>query len=177
MSKKYLAISAIGRDQPGLIDRLSQQIFESGCNLEDSRMSVLGGEFALVLLISGNWNHIAKLEELLPQMRDEMALLLSWKPTEARQTGTDLLPYMVEVIAMDHPGIVHHLTHFFAQRKINVEDMATASYPAPHTGTPMFSLRMTVGIPAALLIAQLREEFFDLCDQLNLDAVIEPVRG
>jgi glycine cleavage system regulatory protein len=34
-----------------------------------------------------------------------------------------------------------------------------------------------VGIPAALMIAQLREEFFDLCDQLNLDAVSEPVRG
>jgi glycine cleavage system transcriptional repressor len=41
----------------------------------------------------------------------------------------------------------------------------------------MFSVHLTVDIPATLQIAALREEFMDFCDQLNLDAVIEPIKG
>ena len=55
--------------------------------------------------------------------------------------------------------------------------MATHSYTAAHIGTPMFSVHMHVDIPAQIPIATLREEFMDLCDHLNLDAVMEPIRG
>jgi glycine cleavage system transcriptional repressor len=41
----------------------------------------------------------------------------------------------------------------------------------------MFSVHLTVDIPASLQIAMLRDEFMDFCDQLNLDAVIEPIKG
>jgi glycine cleavage system transcriptional repressor len=55
--------------------------------------------------------------------------------------------------------------------------MATASYAAAHTGAPMFSVHMSVGIPADLHIAALRDEFMDFCDSMNLDAVLEPIKG
>jgi glycine cleavage system transcriptional repressor len=55
--------------------------------------------------------------------------------------------------------------------------MATSSYAAAHTGTPMFSVHLTVDIPASQQISALRDEFMDFCDQLNLDAVMEPVKG
>jgi glycine cleavage system transcriptional repressor len=54
--------------------------------------------------------------------------------------------------------------------------MATTGYAAAHTGTPMFSVHMTVGIPADVHIASLREEFMDFCDSMNLDAVLEPLK-
>ena len=41
----------------------------------------------------------------------------------------------------------------------------------------MFSLHMTINVPAHTLIAALRDEFLDFCEQLNLDAIIEPVKG
>jgi glycine cleavage system transcriptional repressor len=41
----------------------------------------------------------------------------------------------------------------------------------------MFTVHMTVDIPASLQISTLREEFMDVCDQLNLDAVMEPVKS
>ncbi len=40
----------------------------------------------------------------------------------------------------------------------------------------MFSVHMNVEIPAKTQISTLREEFMDFCDQMNLDAVIEPVK-
>ena len=82
----------------------------------------------------------------------------------------------MEVVSLDHPGIVHHLASFFSRRNINIEDMVTSSYAAAHTGTPMFSVHMTVGIPSHLHIATLRDEFMEFCDSLNLDAVLEPVK-
>lgn len=51
----YLVITASGEDKIGLVDRLSSKITASGCNIEESRMAVLGGQFALIMLISGQW--------------------------------------------------------------------------------------------------------------------------
>jgi glycine cleavage system transcriptional repressor len=173
----HLVISALGRDHPGIVDALSQVILEAGANIEDSRMTVLGGEFAVLMLVSGNWNAVAKLESALPGLQDKLDLVITSKRTQPRAPQPKLLPYAVEVVTMDHPGIVHEVARFFSSRNINIEDLATDSRMAPHTGTPMFNLTMKISVPADLSIAALREEFMDFCDDLNLDAVIEPVKG
>lgn len=175
--KTYLVISALGADQPGIVSRISKLILDHGCNIEDSRMTVLGGEFAAILLVEGKWNTLAKIEHALSELEHQLGMTIVSKRTGPRRSPGNLLPYAVDVVSMDHPGIVYNLAGFFADRKINIEDMNTASYPAPHTGTPMFSVHMTVGIPADLHIAALREEFMDYCDALNLDAVLEPLKG
>jgi glycine cleavage system transcriptional repressor len=175
--KNLLVITALGEDRPGIVNDISRLISETGCNIEDSRMTVLGGDFAIILLVSGKWNELAKLESCLPTLGRKQGLLINTKRTEPPQPRGNLLPYAVEVVSLDHPGIVHQLANFFSKREINIRDMATASYAAAHTGTPMFSVQMTVDVPAGTHIAALREEFMDFCDQLNLDAIMEPVKG
>ncbi len=173
----YLVISALGEDRSGIVDRLAKVVLDGGCNIEDSRMAVLGGEFAVMLLISGQWNNIAKVENSLERVGSELGLTVSAKRTEGRRSRRHLMPYAVDVVSLDHPGIVYNLAHFFSSRDINIEDMTTSSYAAAHTGAPMFSVRLIVDIPAALQIAALRDEFLDFCDELNVDAVIEPVKS
>jgi glycine cleavage system transcriptional repressor len=175
--KTFLVISAVGTDHPGLVNDLSRAILEQGCNIEDSRMTVLGGEFAAILLVEGKWNTLAKVENALPELQRTLGMTIICKRTGERSRNEQKLPYAVDVIAMDHPGIVNKLAGFFAERGINIEDMATTTYAAAHTGTPMFSVHMTVGIPSDTHIATLREEFMDYCDGLNLDAVLEPVKA
>ncbi|HHJ13190.1 MAG TPA: glycine cleavage system protein R [Gammaproteobacteria bacterium] len=172
-----LVIAALGEDQPGLVDRLSGWILESGCNIADSRMTVLGGEFAVLLLVNGNWNALAKLESQCEAVQEQLGMTVQIKRTEDRQVRGDYLPYGVDVVALDHPGIVHNLANFFSRRNINIEDLSTSSYAAAHTGTQMFAVHITLAVPADTHIASLREEFLDFCDRLNLDAVIEPVKG
>ena len=174
--KKYLVISALGKDRPGIVNQLSRAIHESGCNIEDSRMTVLGGEFALMLLVSGVWNAIAKLESQAKVLEARLELTLVTKATEPRATKTAMVPYMVDVISMDHPGIVSEVAEFFSSRNINIEDLSTWTYAAAHTGTPMFSMNMTISVPAEVNIGQLRDEFTRFCDGLNLDATLEPSR-
>lgn len=173
----YLAITAAGEDKIGLVQRFTSRIAEAGCNIEASRMAVLGGQFAILMLISGPWNALTKLEDRLAQIGEELALGITHKRTRPSERKTPLIPYRVNVVAMDHPGIVHSLADFFARQGINIEELATETYPAPHTGTPMFSVNIIVGVPANLHLPTLRGDFFDYCDNLNLDAVMEPDRG
>ncbi len=172
-----LVIAAIGEDRPGLVDALSGWILDSGCNIADSRMTVLGGEFAVLLLAEGQWNSLAKLEDQFTQTQSKLGMTITLKRTEGKQAEGAYLPYAVDVVALDHPGIVHNLASFFSQRNINIQELSTASYAAAHTGTQMFSVHMSLDVPADTHIAGLREEFLDFCDRLNLDAVIEPVKG
>jgi glycine cleavage system transcriptional repressor len=175
-NENYLVVAALGRDHPGLVKALSQTVLDCGCNISDSRMTVLGSEFAVIMLLSGTWNAIAKIEDLLPRLQEKLGLTITSRRTETRGAGSNIIPYAVEVVAMDHPGIVHDIANFFAERSINVEDLYTTSYQAPHTGAPMFSLHMTVGVPGDSSIAALRGEFMDFCDALNLDAMLAPVK-
>ena len=97
--------------------------------------------------------------------------------TEQRAPRTDVVTYTVDAVCLDQAGIVHNLAGFFSSRGIDIAELNTRSYAAAHTGAPMFSVQMIVHIPAKVHIAALREEFMDLCDQMNLDAILEPVKA
>ncbi|MHB8534779.1 MAG: glycine cleavage system transcriptional repressor [Sulfuricaulis sp.] len=175
--KKYFVISALGKDRPGIVNQLSKTILDSGCNIEDSRMTVLGGEFALILMVSGHWGAITRLERQLPLVEKKIDLTILARHTESRAGAQDRVPYTVDVVAMDHPGIVNDVADFFASREINVEEMSTWTYAAAHTATPMFALNLTVSVPSSVHIGRLRDEFTAFCDNLNLDATLEPARN
>lgn len=172
----YLVFSAMGANRPGVVDVCAKAIRDCGCNIVDSRMSVLGCEMAVMMLLSGPWDAIAKVETALARLQESLGLMTLQKRTEARETHTDLMPYAVEVVASDHPGVVYDISSFFSSRDIRIEDMHTGTYAAAHTGTPMFSLHMTVSVPTNTSIAALRGEFIEFCDHLNLDSIMEPVK-
>lgn len=175
--RDYLVITATGEDRVGLVQRFTNRISEAGCNIEESRMSLLGGHFAIIMLVSGRWDALTRLEDRLVPLGEELGLAILTKRTRQAERKEPLIPYHIEVVAMDHPGIVHSLADFFSRQGINIEELATDTYPAPHTGTPMFRVDMIVGIPAGVHIPTLRGDFFDYCDNLNLDAIFEPSRG
>ncbi len=177
VKNSQLVISAIGQDRPGIVDRITRYIFEHDLNISDSRMSVLGGEFAIQMLVVGPWNEIAKFESTIPELESSLDLSIVARRTDIRPRNQQLLPYVVDVVALDNPGIVHHLANFFSQRNINIEELTTTSYAAPHTGTPMFAVNLEVGVPAEIQISELRDDFMQFCDTMNLDAVLEPAKN
>lgn len=170
----YLVISALGEDRPGIVDHLSKDIFNTGCNIVDSRMTVLGGDFAIILLVSGHSKDVVQLEKTLPDLQDKLALTITVKRTGARTPRTNMVSYTVQAVSIDHPGIVYQLANFFSSRNINIENLNTTSYAAAHTGTPMFSIEMMVNIPADIKISRLREDLTAFCDDLNIDVLMEP---
>jgi glycine cleavage system transcriptional repressor len=53
--ENYLVITALGKDKPGIVDKLTETVANCSCNVVDSRMTVLGGEFAVILMAAGKW--------------------------------------------------------------------------------------------------------------------------
>jgi glycine cleavage system transcriptional repressor len=164
--KQLIAISAIGSDRTGLVYDLTRVVVDCGGNILESRMTALGNEFAVLMLVAGNWHTLAKLEGELTKLR-----------TETRPARADMVSYTVDVVCLDQPGVLHALAGFFSSRGIDIGDITTRSYSAAHTGAPMFSVYMVVHVPTRIHIAALREEFLDLCDHLNLDAILEPLKS
>lgn len=170
----FLVISALGHDKPGIIEQLTKHVAASHCNIHDTRMTVLGGEFAIILMVSGDEKALQQLETGLSTVADALGLKTLTRRTAARSLSNEARPYRVEVVSLDHPGIVHEIARFFSERTINIEEMETGTYAAAHTGSPMFSLNMVINVPAQQGFRLLREEFLDFCDARNLDATIEP---
>ena len=171
----FLVLTAIGGDRPGIVDELSSVLLDANLNIEDSRMSVLGGEFAIILLISGSTDALNAFKQQQQKLEQTLNLSLLIKATHSRSVEGKQVPYSIKVVGMDNPGIVHRLTRFLSEHKINIEDLETESYPAPHTGTPMFAVYMTVDIPGDIATSKLRDDFIDLCDEQNLDTHFAPV--
>ncbi len=172
----FLVLTALGANSPQLNKRLFDEIKQLGCNVVDSRMAILGEEFTLVAMLCGNWDAIAKIEGQVSKLEKELGLKISTRRTKTGGPGSGYMPYAIDVVAADQSGAVYEISRFLSDNDILVHDMYTNTYKAAHSDTTMFSLHMTINIPADTSISTLRNDFMEFCDRLNLDAIMEPVK-
>jgi glycine cleavage system transcriptional repressor len=159
------------------VEAISKFIFEHGCNLEDSRMAILGGEFAIVMLVAGEDGQVAKLRSDAAAFGERNGLIVATKLTSApgaREAKT-AQRYAIRAVGLDHEGIVHQIAHALASLGVNIETLESTTTPAPHTGDPQFILDMQVQRPAQLSDEQLRERLTEACETVNVDVEILPV--
>ncbi|MFK8030383.1 MAG: glycine cleavage system protein R [Gammaproteobacteria bacterium] len=173
----FVLISAVGADRTGLVHELTKAVLDCGGNIVESRMATLGTEFATLMLVSGNWHTLAKLETELGSLDRQSNLSVVFRRTETMPTKESVLPYSVDLVALDQTGIVNSVSGFFGSRDIAIAEMATHCRPAPHTGANLFEMQIIVNIPNTIHIARLRDEFAEFCDDLNVDAILEPVKN
>ena len=175
-SGNHLLISAYGTypNSPLLI--VSRRISEAGCNLLDTRLSTVGRDVSLIALAAGSWDGIVKLESLLGRIERENQFKITYYRTGPKPMQSNILPYLVEVVAADKPGILFQLADFFDRQGITIENLQSNGYQAMHTGASMFTAQLTIGIPATMHIAALRDDFMEFCDHLNLDAIMDPMK-
>ena len=85
---ELIVISALGSDKPGIVQALSGAVLERGGNILDSRMTVLGGEFAILMLVSGSADAISRLEQDGTALEGDLGLTLILRRTRARLSST-----------------------------------------------------------------------------------------
>ena len=174
--KELIVISAIGSDRIGLVADVSRIILDCGGNVLESRMTALGNEFAILLLVSGHWHTLTKLENEFKKLSDAASLTISVRRTIERSPRPNTLTYSVDAVCLDQPGVLYNLAVFFTSRGIDIADVSTRNLVASHTGATMFTVQLLIHIPNKIQIASLREEFMELCDRMNLDAILEPFK-
>lgn len=169
--KEHLIVTTFGSDRPGIVADLSGWILEHGGNIEDSRMSQLGGEFATLILVSGDAGLRSRLENTKPDFESRQGLTVSTRPVAGEQTVPDAqhLRYLLRATALDHPGIVHQVSELLRQQNINIVSATTHTTSAPFSGAPVFQFQMLVDIPGTTTAAKLRDELRALGDRDSID--------
>ena len=175
-NENYLLINAFATHPESPLLSVSRRISEAGCNLVDARLSTVGRDVSVIALALGSWDAIAKLESSFSRLEREEGMRLFYYRTGPKPLQSNLLPYIVEVVAADKPGILFQLADFFDRQGITIENLHSTRYRAMQTGADMFSAQITVGIPSDTHIAALRDDFLEFCDHLNLDAIVAPMK-
>jgi glycine cleavage system transcriptional repressor len=155
------------------VNEISSVVLAAGANLEDSRMAILGGEFALLMLVSGPPPAIDQVESRAAELGARLGLRLMTKPTTPRLAGRDFLPYRIRVTGVDRPGIVQRVASLLAERGVNVAALESRLSYAPESGTPLFILEAKLQIPSALALADLRRDLTTACEEENWDCSLE----
>lgn len=170
--RRYKVLTAVGRDRPGLVQQIASAIHESEANLEDSRMAILGGEFALILLLSGAGPAVEKANARVQALGTELGLRVFLDDTARAKPGA-FLPFRLKVSGFDRPGIVAAVTKVLARRSVNVSSLESRVHYAAESGTPMFLLSAEIQVPTEDVLASLRAELVATCEDESLELSLE----
>jgi glycine cleavage system transcriptional repressor len=177
VDKNHLILTAVGPDQVGLVEKISEFIARHSSNIEDSKMAVFCGEFALIILISGDGGNLHKIANHYRELEIETGLAIAIKTPTSRKPAESFLPYTLTASCMDHPGIVYQISGILSSLGINIESMETKTYAAPVSGTPIFRLEANISIPTRININSLRERFAAIQKEENIDIELSLVHG
>ncbi len=176
MQKRYYALSAIGKDRPGIVADVAGLIYECGGNLEDSSMTRLGTQFALLILLSGSGEEMLyHLSTGCKKLEWEKRLTVFLTPVEESE---NLPPsegwenYELSTAGLDRMGIVYHVSRLLADYGINIIDMHTKATPSPESGTPIFTMKILLQIPVRVAPAGLLERLNRLGETLAIDITL-----
>ncbi len=173
--RAYAVVNAFGADRVGLVDDISEAVLGLSCNIEESKMALLGGEFAVIALVSGEADQVASLLSNLDVLADKLGIAITGRPTSATVEVPSGRPYRIESASLDSPGIVHAVTALLREFSINIEELETETSGAPFTGAPMFHMRILAVVPSSVRIKDLRVRLQDISVDQDLDISILPV--
>jgi glycine cleavage system transcriptional repressor len=174
MAAAYAVLTAIGADRIGIVDDVSGLVAARSCNIEESRMAVLGGEFAVIMLVSGPKDRLDALDGDLAGAADRLGLHLRMAATRGPRPEPGR-PYLLETVSLDTPGIVHTVTAVLRRHGVNIESLETDTAAAPWTGAPMFRMRAHVVVGPGVEVARLRDDLAKVEAGQDLDVKLRPV--
>lgn len=175
MAEQFAVISALGADRPGLVADLTQFLVARGANVEESRMVLLGAEFGVMMLISGQEPRMAEIAGGLAQLEASLGLRALYKVTRDPRAhrAAPTLPYLVTVESLDREGIVHAVATTVRELGLNIVSLDTSSYAAPFSGGTLFRLQATIDVPPGKAARELRQALDQLANQDNLDIEVK----
>ncbi len=174
MEKKFI-MTAFSKDRPGIVADVTEVIYENGCNLEDSTMTSMLDEFAIILLFAGKGDH---LEEHLSgdcrRLEKEKDITAFIRPVEAesREKQDYFTSKTIKVEGIDQTGIVFKISRFLANNHINIENLTSRRTTSPESGTALYFMEIKVQVPDSISLEQLENGLSQVGEELNLDITL-----
>jgi glycine cleavage system transcriptional repressor len=175
MGQRFI-MTAFGQDRPGIVADVTEILFENGCNLEDTSMTLLAGEFTLILLFMAGSAEIAgPLSRACRRLEQEKGISAFLRPLEPRETvepDSGIFTRTLHVEGLDHAGIVYKVSRFLATNRINIVDLKSAVKASPESGTAMYVMDIRVQIPTGTDMDPLANGLRAVADDLNVDITL-----
>lgn len=165
-----LVLTVIGQDRAGLVHALAEVVSRGGGNWGNSRMAHLAGTFAGIVEVEVPVDRADALVESLRSLDDRLEVVVR-RSTEPQPAPTRV-PFSLDLVGDDHPGIVEEITGVLARAGVNVDDLTTSSSDAPMSGGRIFTARVRLDAPEGTDLAVLATELEDLARDLMVDLTL-----
>ena len=175
---RYAMLTAFGQDRPGIVAAVAEGLFQLCCNIEDTCMTRLRGEFAMMVMV--------KLpSELLPdhlatsvaRFTEPLGLTVLCRevPKEAAtpQSCSDIPAYMLSVYGADRPGIVAKVARIVAEHDGNITDVNTRVIGTPER--PVYVMLLEVLLPPDQEPVELERALETLKSSLGMDVSLRTI--
>jgi glycine cleavage system transcriptional repressor len=168
MTMHELAITAIGADRPGVVAAVTGVLADLDGNLEDTSMTILGGRFAMVLIVAvpDDLDADAVLAAL-DGPASGLGLDVSVHPSD--RTGDAVLgdPWSVSVYGADRPGIVHRIAAVLADHGVNINDLTTRVIGEAER--PVYAMLLDVSLPAGVSAEDVQRGLESVAAELGVE--------
>jgi glycine cleavage system transcriptional repressor len=173
--RKNVVFTLTGSDRIGIVETVTKLLLEHDGNVETSRMVRLGGEFAMLALVSLPADELADLEKVVASLKKQgyRATTNLTEQTYAEKF-TGWLPFEIEVHGSDHEGIIHQIAHHLSQCGIHIESMDTGITRAAMSGTPLFNMKALVMVPPAVACQDWQTALAEVGYQLDVEITVSP---
>ena len=173
----HFAVTAVGADRPGIVAAVTGVFAEQGCNLEDSSMTILRGQFAKMLVVDAPAGVDAgQLEAALAGPAADLDLVVTVRPAPEPVPGSasadEEVSWTVSVYGADHPGIVHGVASLLAARNVNIVDLSTRVVGAAEN--PVYTMVLEVTLPSGTDPREFERALADRAGELGVTCRLHP---
>lgn len=172
--RTHAILSALGRDRVGVADDLAAELAKRRIDIEDSRMTTLRGQSALIVHVCGEKADVTGLRDDLSMLGSNLGFRLEMDFIELARKPEKAQQFMLEAFSPGQPGI-GAVTAVLKRHDINIEDLETDAASESWTSRIAFHMAARITIPSSFSYEGLRDELRELEHERNLDIVIKPV--
>jgi glycine cleavage system transcriptional repressor len=169
MPKRQAILVATGNDRPGVLDDISLFLHERHVDILESRVSLLRGQFGLLLLIRADDDALKSFERSLSEL-DRTAGISTGLRDASDAAPSDNTPLRLTASGDDPAAAVFRLSHLMRVLNVNIENIETSSVVPRTSGTYAggFTLEMDLSVPRATPVMMLKQYVQALADELKI---------
>ena len=175
MVKRWI-VTALGQDRPGIVAGVTKILYQLGCNLEDSAMTRLEGEFAIMLIFSTRPAvTAARLHKAFTSLQRRLRLAVHLKPLTKGEVASPKkrgAAYLISVYGTDRPGIVYRVSEALSRSKVNITDVHT--HRSAGHGSSLYLTLLEVELPPSRSLKSLDATLKRVAKRLRVEVSVRP---
>jgi glycine cleavage system transcriptional repressor len=172
----HFALTIIGRDRPGIVSEVTEALYTLGCNIADSSCSILGGQFAMILIIAHpEFSDKESFGDAFTTLEESglSVFLRTLKPGGEKHAKIEGEICMISVYGSDKPGIVYRVTKELGERNVNITDLNTKLVGSDER--PVYVMMLEAILPEDMETEEIESIMSKIKTEMNIDISVRTI--